>query len=445
MKPSRTTGEPEAAEGSLLSLACLSLLVGIAAGSIGACFRAALDLAEHIRNDLLAWAHPAQLGGFLIVVGVCSAATAAAAWLVHHFAPLASGSGIPHAESVLRGEVPQAPYRLIPVKFIGGVLSIGSGLALGREGPTVQMGATTAHFLGKAFRRSWPDCRALLAAGAGAGLATAFNAPIAGAIFVLEELVRKFETRMTIAALGASTTAIAVARLMLGDRPDFQMEPLPPVDIPLLPLFLVLGGMSGLLAIAYNGAILGGLAAAMRLNRCPVEARAAIVGGGVGVLAWFLPDLVGGGDLITQRTLAGGSPLALLPFAFLLRFALGTVSYAAQTPGGLFAPLLVLGAQSGLLFGYGSAALFPHLGVRPETFAVAGMAALFAGVVRSPMTGIVLVGEMTSSFAVFLPMLGACFAAMTVPTLWGSAPLYDSLRQLTPRPGQRRSETQARG
>src|SRR5262249_9668918 len=107
-----------------------------------------------------------------------------------------------------------APYRLVPIKFVGGILAIGSGLALGREGPTVQMGSSIAHFVGQVFRRDWPDCRVLIAAGAGAGLATAFNAPIAGAIFVLEELVQKFEHRIAIAALAASATAIAVARTL---------------------------------------------------------------------------------------------------------------------------------------------------------------------------------------------------------------------------------------
>src|SRR6516165_10627203 len=117
------------------------------------------------------------------------------------------------------------PYDVVAVKFVGGVLAIGSGLALGREGPTVQMGASIAHFVGQVFRRDWPDCRVLIAAGAGAGLATAFNAPIAGAILVLEELIEKFEHRIAIAALAASATAIAVAHTLLPDAPDFVVAP----------------------------------------------------------------------------------------------------------------------------------------------------------------------------------------------------------------------------
>jgi hypothetical protein len=117
--------------------------------------------------------------------------------------------------------MPETPFRIIPVKFVGGALAIGAGLALGREGPSVHMAATLGHLVGKIFRRNWPDCRVLLAAGAGAGLATAFNAPIAGSIFVLEELVRRFELRIAIAALGASASAISVSRAKAFSRRAF--------------------------------------------------------------------------------------------------------------------------------------------------------------------------------------------------------------------------------
>src|SRR5262249_42466348 len=179
----------------------------------------------------------------------------------------------------------------------------------------------------------------------------------------------------------------------------------------------------------YNRTLLGTIAAFERLDRCPVELRAALVGAAVGMLAWFAPELVGGGEPIAQRTLAGGGTLGLIPLGFLLRLGLGAVSYAARTPGGLFAPMLVLGAQLGLHFGTLCRLAFPELGVHPEAFAVVGMAAFFTGVVRAPVTGIVLVIEMTASFTLFLPMLGACFVAMLVPTLLGDPPIYDSLRE----------------
>jgi H+/Cl- antiporter ClcA len=136
----------------------------------------------------------------------------------------------------------------------------------------------------------------LIAAGAGAGLATAFNAPIAGAIFVLEELIQKFEHRIAIAALAASATAIAVARILLPDAPDFVVAPLSYGTPEARPLFFALGGVIGLLAIAYNNALLGTIAAAERLRRLPVEARAGLIGAAVGTLGWFAPTLIGGGD-----------------------------------------------------------------------------------------------------------------------------------------------------
>ncbi len=324
--------------------------------------------------------------------------------------------------------MPQAPYRLIPVKFFGGIVAIGSGLALGREGPSVQMGASLAHLLGRAFRCPPSDCLLLLAGGAGAGLATAFNAPIAGAVFVLEELYRRFDTRLAVATFGTSAGAIAVSRVFLGDQPDFQVETFPYVGFAAVPLYLLLGAFAGLVGIAYNRAILGSLAATERLHRWPVELRAAVIGTVVGLIAWLGPSLVGGGDPLTQRTLSGSDPLTWLVPVFLLRFALGPLCYAARTPGGLFAPMLVLGAQGGLLYGSLWTCWAAGLAPDPKAFAVVGMAAFFTAVVRSPLTGIVLVIELTGCLTLLLPMLAACFVAMLLPTLLREPPIYDSLR-----------------
>jgi CIC family chloride channel protein len=422
-------GKSNERPGNLLSLALLASIVGAISGFLGAIFRLALAHADQLRAALIAWAHSQNVIGFLLVVTACAGGTAVAAWLVRRFSPLASGSGIPQVEAALEGEVQRASFHLIPVKFFGGLLSIGAGLALGREGPSVQMGASSAHLVGETFKRNWPDCRVLVAAGAGAGLATAFNAPIAGALFVLEELVRKFEPRIAMVALGASSTAILVSRLILGDAPAFHIEALAYPSNKMKILFFILGALVGVAAVAYNHAILGAIAVAGRLQRWPAELRAAVIGGAVGMLAWFAPELVGGGDSITQRALLGTGTLALLPLVFLIRFGLGALSYAAQTPGGLFAPMLVLGAQFGLFFGLLCRSAFTDLTFQPEAFAVVGMAAFFCGVVRAPLTGIVLVTEMTSNVTMLLPMLGACFAAMLVPSLLRNPPIYDSLRE----------------
>jgi CIC family chloride channel protein len=420
---------PDSKRGSLLALALLAGIVGAGAGAIGTLFRLWLLRADAWRDALIAWSHATPIAGFALVTAGAAAAVALAAWLVRRYSPEASGSGIPHVEAVLREEVPPAPFYLLPVKFLGGLFAIGAGLALGREGPSVQMGASIANVVGTLARRQWPDARALLAAGAGAGLAAAFNAPTAGAVFVLEELVRRFEPRMAIAALAASSGAIFVSRMVLGDAPDFNVGTLPYASAATMPLHLALGAAAGLLAVGYNRALLAALAAAEHFRRCPVELRAGLIGAAVGALAWFAPELVGGGDPLTQRALDGSGTLAMLPPVLLLRAGLGAVSYAAGTPGGLFAPLLVIGAQLGLWFGILGQRLFPDLDIAPQAFAVVGMAAFFAGVVRAPVTGITLVVEMTANVTMLLPMLGACSAGMLVPTLLRNAPIYDALRR----------------
>jgi chloride channel protein, CIC family len=293
------------------------------------------------------------------------------------------------------------------------------------------MGAGIAVSVARICRLCWADARLLFAAGAGAGLATAFNAPIAGLVFVLEELVERFNHRIAVATLAGLATAIPVARLFLGDAPDFQVESRNYARPESVPLFFVLGAISGLLAVAYNRALLAGIAARDRFGWLPIELRAGMIGASVGILAWFAPDLVGGGDQLTQQALIGFGGAAIVGYAFVIRFVLGVVSYAAGTPGGLFAPLLVLGAQSGLLFGSACRSIFPAPVIQPQAFALVGMAAFFTGVVRAPVTGIVLVAEMTGNVTMLLPMLGACFVAILLPMLLRNPPIYDSLREHT--------------
>ena len=181
--------------------------------------------------------------------------------------------------------MPPAPYALVPVKFVGGILAIGSGLALGREGPSVQMGAGVATFVGRLFRRGFPDSRVLIAAGAGAGLATAFNAPLAGAVFVLEELVAGATSRGSPSPRWAPRSLRSPSpRQILGNAPDFFSAPIayPPLGAG---LFLVFGLFAGALAVAYNLTILGALSVGDRLARIPVEVRAAAIGAAVATLA----------------------------------------------------------------------------------------------------------------------------------------------------------------
>jgi chloride channel protein, CIC family len=416
----------------LLVLAALSIVAGAGAGLLAAAFRLALSGASRFRDGIVAWAHGAGIVGLFAVLALCALATAVAAWLVRRFSPQAAGSGIPQVEAQLRGNWSGHPLRIILVKFSGGLLALGAGLGLGREGPTVQMGGCLALLIGRLSRCTEDECKALLAGGAGAGLATAFNAPVAGAVFVLEELVGRFNVPITIAALGASAGAIGTARFLLGQAPDFQVLPIHYPGVGVLPVHLAMGAAMGVLGVAYSRAILGALRAAQRVRQSSPLVTPAAIGLAVGLLAWFAPYLVGPGDPITQQMLSGSEAVfgigVVFVLVFVLRFALGAVSYAAGTPGGLFAPMLVLGSQSGLLFGTACDHWFPAAGVNPTAFAVVGMAAFFTAVVRAPVTGIILAIELTGSFTLLLPMLAACLAAMVVALLLNEPPMYESLR-----------------
>jgi CIC family chloride channel protein len=329
----------------------------------------------------------------------------------------------------LNGDVPPAPLSVIPVKFLGGTLAIGSGLALGREGPTVQMGASIAYQVATLFRQSWAICRALLAAGAGAGFAVAFNAPIAGAVFVFEGLLKRYEARTAIATLAACAAGTWVGRAISGDAPEFSVGSLTNPGLLKVPFFILLGIAAGLAGMLYNRTLLAALRITDRLPGLPVEVRAGIAGAVVGTIAWFAPSLVGGGDGLAQQALSGEGTLVVLPVLFLLRLGLIALSVAAGAPGGLLVPFLALGAELGLWFGLLFALALPGMALEPEGFALVGMAALFTAIVRAPLTAIVLVTEMTANLTMMLPMIVACFAAMLVPIFFGEASILDALRK----------------
>jgi len=231
----------------LFALALLSIVLGAFVGLVGASFRILLSRADLWRTYLIERSRvPGWIG---VPVVVCSIALigAFAAWLVFRFAPQATGSGIPNIERELKVDFSENTIPTIVVKFVGGILAIGGGFALGREGPTVQMGGDIGQLIGGIFGRNREESRALVGAGAGAGLATAFNAPIAGSIFVLEELFGSFSVPMAITTLGASASAICVSRVFLGQSPDFRVPLLGFANFGVLPVSILLGIVMGLL------------------------------------------------------------------------------------------------------------------------------------------------------------------------------------------------------
>jgi chloride channel protein, CIC family len=423
---------------ALIGFVLAAALVGVLTGLAAASFRLLLEQGARLRGALAAWAH-GSWWGLLVVVLVCSAAAAIAAALVHRVEPHAEGSGIPRVEAIADGRVRPDRFRILPVKYIGGLLAISSGMALGREGPSVQMGGTAAVIVATLTRRNIADLRILVAGGAAAGLATAFNAPIAGGVFVLEELVKRFDPRTTLATLVASASGFAAARLLMPSRYEFHMKPLADPRLVESGWVVVIGLVTGVLGVLYSEAVMGALRRA-DASRLPNEARAAATGALVGLLVWTAPDLAGGGDNLTQRALSGRGALLAVVGILVLRFALGIVSYAAGTPGGLFAPMLVLGSQAGLLVGLVAVHITPHAMPSLPACAVIGMAAFFAASVHAPVTGLILATEMTGNTNQLPPMLGACAIAMLVAVALRSEPIYD---RLTARAANKSNRTQA--
>jgi CIC family chloride channel protein len=403
------------------------LLVGLVVGVVSSFFRAGLERAEEWRGLLVASLHPWGAAGFVLLAGGAAAGVALAVWVVRRFAPEAAGSGIPQLKAALHRLAPLAGLRLVAVKFAGGLAAIASGLALGREGPTIQMGGALGRAVSDRVPTTAHERQVLIAAGAGGGLAAAFNAPLAGLVFVLEEIQKNFAPGIFTATFLASVTADAVSRFLFGQVAVFGTTPIAAPPLGAVPLFALLGVAAGLLAVAFNR----GLLATLRLfDRVPAGGRVAAgaaVGAAAGAVAWFAPPLVGGGAALVHRALAGDGLIAALLATLAARFALTLASYGTGAPGGIFAPLLVLGAQGGLACGLAAAALAPGLAGEPRAWAVAGMAALFAGTVRAPLTGIVLMLEMTEGYSLMLPLLVASFAAQWVADLAGEAPIYDSL------------------
>ncbi|AQT76078.1 ClC family H(+)/Cl(-) exchange transporter [Streptomyces sp. fd1-xmd] len=407
----------------------VAALAGCLVGLVGGAFRWCLEHADLLRASVLEAAAGPGGAGRLIPVAL-TAAGAALACLIALRVPHAAGSGIQHVEAVWRQEAEARSAWLLPAKFAGGLVAIGSGLVLGREGPIVHMGAAIGSGAGRRGRLDAEDARMLHTALGGAGLAVAFTAPLGGLVFVCEEVTGTVRPRLVLLTLAGTVTAVAASGLIVGDALVLPMSAVAAPPLWMLPVFLLFGVAAGALGAAYSALVVRTLEVCDRLTRVPLVVRAAVIGALVGALMAFDPLLTGGGDQLSERLLAGGSlSAAALVLCLAVRFVAGPLSYAAATPGGLFAPLLALGALWGTFTHELASPLLPAGAAGPAAFAVVGMAAVFTGVVRAPLTGVVLVAEMTGAGVLLLPLLTACFAAAVTADRLGSPPVYDTLRR----------------
>ncbi len=405
-------------------------VVGCVAGLVGVLFRLTLQWTDHARTALVGFSHLhcPPWASWMIPVGVCGTGAAIGSWLTERLAPLTAGSGIPRVEAVLRNHLKPAGALILPVKFIGGALSIGSGLALGREGPTVQMGGTVGRLFDDVFERYVPEPWTMIAAGAGAGLAVAFNAPLAATLFVVEELIHRFSARIFSATLVACIAGTLVLRAMLGNATDFHVAFGGLVPATVLPQYLLLGAIAGLFGVLFNVSLMASLYLFHRFSNWPSGTKGALLGAIAGLLAWFYPAVVGGGEPLAQQAIDHQIVWRLILPLLAVRFLLTMGSYGCGAPGGIFAPLLALGALLGHAFDCGIS-LIAHGDAQPSAYVVVAMAACFTAVVRSPLTAVVLVLEMTGAWTLILPMMAASITAYAVPELLGNPPIYDSLRK----------------
>ena len=340
--------------------------------------------------------------------------------------PMCTGSGIPQIKGILQGDMSMRWFSVLWSKIIGGVLAIGAGMSLGREGPSVQIGACVGQGLSQTSRRTRFESRILMTAGAGAGLAAAFNAPLAGVIFGLEEMQKTISPALLLTGITASITAATVTEVVFGISPVFSMGYLLPLPLNLFDVLVVAGIVIGLLGRLFNIALAYSLNTYSKLGlsglKKPLLPLALAAG-----LGFVLPEILGGGNLLVDSLVVTDYTIGFLCLLFVGKFLFTMICFGSGVPGGIFLPMLVLGAAGGAVL----AKLLVLAGLLPAMYyadiIVFGMAAYFSAVVKSPVTGSILILEMTDSFQHMLALLVVSLTAYVISDLTGGRPVYDEL------------------
>lgn len=419
----------------------LALVIGVGVGTLGSAFHYCLDKVIDVYAVISTSFSGSAFLTILTAAIIGAAMVATAAVLVRKYAPETAGSGIQEVEGVM-GELMTLRWRsVLPVKFIGGVLSMGAGLVLGREGPTIHLGGCVGQIVGEKANSDKHTLNTFLAAGATAGLSVAFSAPLGAILFMIEEVRPRFQYSFVAlhAVIIASITANLVNDQVFGTLPQLPVQlqaSLPTFQPPgnlllTLSLNLLLGALIGVLGAGFNSVMLKCLRISDGLNSRLMLVIVASVGAVVGALMIIAPEYVGGGEALVKEIFAESPLLGFLLALLVVRAALTFLSYSMGVPGGIFAPMLALGALIGTSFGYVVHELAPQAELQAATFAVAAMGALFAATVRAPLTGIVLVAEMTDSFELLPAMIVTCMTASIVAQSLGSRPIYDMLLERT--------------
>lgn len=400
------------------------ILVGIVAGLLAVFYRYLLSAAEKFAfwiNDLVR--------GNLSYFCLWLLALAVMGYIVGQITkwePMAGGSGIPQVTGEMRGYLNCNWWKVILAKLTGGTFAIAGGLSLGREGPSIQLGAMGAKAVSKLLRNNKTAEKTLISCGAGAGLAAAFNAPLAGVMFVLEEIHHTFDGVVIVVGMIAAVTADYISKFFFGQSTVFHYES---STFPLRYywLLILLGIILGILGVLYNVVMIKGQEMFAKLTNIPAEFRIIIPFVLAGVCGFFLPQILTSGHVMVELLMKRESAVGFLLLLLLAKFLFSVVCFGAGTPGGIFFPLLILGSYIGAIYGSISIDLF---GLNPDLwqkFIILAMAGFFASIVRAPLTGIVLIAEMTGSMTRMIDLVVVSIIAYVVANLLNNPPIYTSL------------------
>ncbi|WP_078696879.1 chloride channel protein [Caloramator quimbayensis] len=341
--------------------------------------------------------------------------------------PMASGSGIPQVEGMLLRKLNMNWIRIIIAKFVGGLICIGAGLSLGREGPSIQLGACAAQGVSKNLKSSKIEEEYLITGGASAGLSAAFSAPLAGVIFALEEVHKNFSPIVLVSALSASIVADFISKYFFGMKPIFYFFNLSPIPLKNYPYIILLGIILGLLGVLFNKSLLKCQDLYAKQNYIKKRAYPIIPFILAGFLGLLLPEVLGGGHEIVVSLMNKPVSLYMLLIILFAKFLFTMISYGSGAPGGIFLPLLSIGALIGAVYGniMHSLALFNSQFI--PNIIILSMAGYFSAIVKAPITGIILITEMSGGFNHLLSISIVCLTSYIVVEALNSKPIYEVL------------------
>jgi len=326
-------------------------------------------------------------------------------YLLFRYFPNARGSGVPQTKAALFAREGVITLRTAIGKFFCTSITLASGIPLGREGPAVQVGGGIASVLGRTLRLRPEKVKALLPVGAAAAIAAAFNTPLAGVLFALEEVMGDLQAPVLGSVVLASATAWVVVRLLLGNNPLFNVPQYRLVHPLEFGVYAVLGILGGLVSGAFIKLLLGMRARFLRLPKKTVWFQPAAGGLLVGLLGWFVPQVLGVGYGYVGDALNGRMALKLMALLVVLKLLGACTSYASGNAGGIFGPSLFIGAMLGGSVGILAHRLLPAYTATSGAYALVGMGAVFAGIVRAPMTSVVMIFETTRDYTVIVPLM----------------------------------------